>query len=133
MGKNKSHDEWIVQQFKNLKTQYRNALLHASFIEGVVFNKSKSTRRDFYHAIKWLHIHKKITNEERDALDKVRNARNKLVHDIVKEEASQKEIEQWCDDLMSGVMEAYRTNTFLNDELFMKYSIPRNDLTKLAN
>lgn len=133
MVKNQSHDEWMAHQFKNLKTSYRNALLHASFIEGVVFNKSKSTRRDFYYAIQWLHIHRKITDEELEAFDEVRNARNKLVHHIVEKEASQKEIEQWRDDLMNKVLKAYRTSTFLNDELFTKYSIPRNDLTKQGN
>jgi len=120
----------MAQQFKNLKTRYRDALLHASFIEGVVFNKSKSTRRGLYHAILWLHIHKKITAEERDAFNEVRNARNTLVHDIVKKEASQRQIDQWLKDLMNKVLKAYRMSTFLNDELFKKYNIPRNDLTK---
>ena len=130
MANDQGHDEWIVQQFERLRPSYRDVLLHASFIEGVVRNKSKSTRDDFYHAIQWLHIHKKITDEERDAFHEVRNARNKLVRDIVKKEASQKEIEQWRDDLMDKVLKAYWTSTFLNDELFTKYSISKNDLTK---
>lgn len=117
------HDEWMANQLKKLRSTYRDALLHASFIEGVICNKSKSTRREFYHAIQWLHIHKKITDKERDALHEVRKARNKLVHDIVKKEASQEQIEEWRDDLMNKVREAYKMSTCLNDELLTKYNI----------
>ncbi len=130
MAKKLSHDEWVVRQFGNLKTEYRNALLHASFIEGAVCNNSKSTRRGVYHAIEWLHIHGKITDDEQTLLHAVRGARNELVHSIIRKEASQEQVEQWLDDLMNKVLKAYRMSAFLNDELFAKYSIPRNGLTR---
>lgn len=63
-------------------------------------------------------------------LHAVRGARNELVHSIIRKEASQEQVEQWLDDLMNKVLKAYRMSAFLNDELFAKYSIPRNGLTR---
>jgi hypothetical protein len=128
-----SHPEWMDRELRRLKAMsepgYREALLNASFVEGTVRNNSKSTRRDFYHDIEWLHIHKKITDEERDVLHEVREARNRLVHDIVKEEASQRQVERWRDDLANKIRKAYQTGAFLKNELLNKY-ISENALTE---
>ncbi|OHB66441.1 MAG: hypothetical protein A2Y77_03825 [Planctomycetes bacterium RBG_13_62_9] len=135
MAKYRSHDAWMAKQFKLLKRPrgeilYRDALLHASFIEGIVRNTSNRRRPNFHDDIQWLYIHKKITDKERHAFHEVREARNKLVHRIVTETASQEQIEQWRDDLMNRVLKAYWMSPFLNDELFTKYNIAKSDLPR---
>jgi len=63
---------------------YRNAVLHATFIEGIVRKECKRKRANFYDAIEWLFVHKKITKVEKDAFHDVRQVRNNLIHDIIK-------------------------------------------------
>ena len=134
MGKNRNHGEWMAAEFSRLKSkrklQYRKAYLHASLIEGVICSKSKTTRRGVYHAVEWLHIHKKIKDEERDAFHDVGKARNKLVHEIGSEGASEKEILHWRDDLIDKVLKAYWMSDFLKEEIFTKYNIKKEDLPK---
>jgi len=135
MAEYRPHNAWMAKQFKLLKRPrgdilYRDALLHASFIEGCVRNRGKGRRPNFHDDIQWLYVHKKITDKERRAFHRVREARNKLVHRIVTEMASQEQVEQWRDDLMNRVLKAYWMSPFLNDELFTRYNIPKKDLPK---
>ena len=91
MKSNLDHKTWVTEQFKNIRTSirtrrmsYRNAVLHATFIEGIVRKECKRKRANFYDAIEWLFVHKKITKVEKDAFHDVRQVRNNLIHDIIK-------------------------------------------------
>jgi uncharacterized protein YutE (UPF0331/DUF86 family) len=128
-----NHDKWMRDQFQIKilgKVLYRNAILHASFIESVCRIKSKSKRDDFCNAIEWLHDEGAITEDEQKAFHAVRDARNQLVHDIVKTGPDGEEIGQWVKGLMDKVMRAYHESPFLKAELLMKYSIDPKDLPK---
>ena len=125
MVKNLSHNDWALQQFdKYLKTSYRNVLIHASIIEGILRNESGQEK--FYSANKFLFCNKQITISEFKVFDELRNIRNSLIHDSFKDKLEQNKIDELRDKLMKKIHESYRISNFLNKRLFEKYSIERS-------
>lgn len=123
MAKNLSHQNWVLQQFdKYLKSSYRNVIIHASIIEGVLRNESGKNTFDL--ANKSLLLSKKITSSEFCIFNEVRNIRNSLVHESFKNKLAQNEIDELRDSLMEKIHKAYKISIFLNKNLFKKYKIP---------
>lgn len=127
MKVNLDHKTWVAEQFKVIrrtkKMTYRNAVLHATFIEGIVRKECKRNKANFYDAIKWLFENKKINKVEKDAFHAVRDVRNNLIHDIIKLRPNQAEIEAWRDGLIKNVQKAYTTSAFLRTQLSQAYNI----------
>ena len=119
-----NHEDWVKEQFKNeyLKSAYRNVFIHFSIIEGILVNESEMN--NFSSANKCLLCSQRIDSSEFCAFDSIRKVRNKLAHNIFKEERlSQKDIDGLRDDLMKKIHHAYRISTFLKTKLFEKYEI----------
>lgn len=125
MLKHLSHKDWVIRQFdvNDLRSSYRNVILHASIIEGTVRNVSSQGK--FKQANDSLKKSRTITPEEYRAFEEVRDVRNKLVHESFKDGYTQDEIEDSRDTLMKKILTAYRISTFLDNRLFKKYGIPR--------
>ncbi|MEN6427999.1 MAG: DUF4145 domain-containing protein [Phycisphaerales bacterium] len=141
------HKAWVADQFRNgrpRKRQYRDAVLHASFIEGIVrknctcqnrtHKKSKrwnckNKKPTFECAIEWLFNQGKIKTREKNALDAVRKRRNDLVHHIIELKAYEGRILAWRDDLIKKLEKAYTISAFLRTELSREYRItwPREE------
>ena len=127
MKANLDHKTWVAEQFKVIRRtkrmSYRNAVLHATFIEGIVRKECSRKKAKFYEAIEWLFGHKKITQVEKEAFHAVRDVRNNLIHDIIILQPSQAEIEAWRDGLIKNVLKAYATSAFLRTQLSQAYNI----------
>lgn len=119
------HQPYVAEQFKrSIKCQYRDVMLHASIIEGILCKRMKKRTLEVANlSLKAFHS---ISKQEYDALEGVRKARNKLVHGIIDRAATQVEVEAWVKELYKRIIEAYNISTFLDSELFMKYGISRS-------
>jgi hypothetical protein len=135
------HKAWVADQFRNgrpRRRQYRDAVLHASFIEGIVCKsctcencthkaskhwKCKKKTPRFECAIEWLFNQKVIRAREKNALHAVRKRRNDLVHHIIELKAYERKILAWRDDLIKKLEKAYATSPFLRSELSRQYGI----------
>ena len=129
MTKRLNHTDWVVWQFnpRGLKATYRNVILHSSFIEGVLRREvwGEKKKGSFHEAIERLSTRGRITSHERQVFMEVKNLRNDLVHDSFKNRFTQKQTEACLNDLWEKILKAYGISTFLDDELFKKYRIPR--------
>ena len=125
MVKNLSHKNWVLQQFeaKYLKSSYRNVIIHASIIEGILRNESGKSMFDL--ANKSLLLSKKISSSEFCIFNGVRAIRNNLVHESFKNGLAQNEIDGLRDNLMENIHNAYKVSSFLDKNLFRKYNIKR--------
>jgi adenine-specific DNA methylase len=122
MVKNLNHNDWVKQQFeKYLKSTYRNVIIHSSIIEGTLKNESSKNKFDL--ANKSLLNSKKITQAEFNIFDKIRDLRNKLVHESFKNHLVQNDIDNLRDSLMNKIHEAYKKSVFLEKNLLKKYNI----------
>jgi len=135
------HKAWVADQFRNgrpRKRRYRDAVLHASFTEGIVrknctcqnctHKKSKrwnckNKAPTFECAIEWLFNQNIIKTREKNALHAIRKKRNDLVHHIIELKAYERRILAWCDDLIKKLEKAYTTSAFLRNELSREYGI----------
>ena len=125
MGRKKlDHHPYVAEQFKGgVKCRYRDVILHASIIEGIMCKRMK--KRTFEVANLSLKAFNPISKQEFDVLERVRKARNRLVHGVIDKAATQVQVETWVKDLHEKILTAYRISTFLDKELFRKYGISR--------
>lgn len=123
-----NHNEWVLEQFqdKYLRKRYRNSIIHASIIEGILVSKaSEGKRMKFNEAIKFLLCAGNINSSEFCVFNEIRENRNKIIHEIFKYNLTQKGIDKLLDPLMKKIHEAYKTSDFLEKNLFKKYNIER--------
>lgn len=125
MSEQSSRNDWMIRQFnaQGLKPSYRNAILHASIIEGAV--RKVIDWGSFHQANKTLRYAKKIERDEFQAFEKVRTGRNKLLHESFKRDPNQNDIENLVFALMKEIHNAYKISRFLDDKVFKKYEIKR--------
>jgi hypothetical protein len=72
-----------------------------------------------------LRIKDVISQEEFEVFDRIRDLRNKLVHDIFRNSFDQNRIERYGKRLEKNILRAYRESQFLEDKLFQPYGIKR--------
>ncbi len=124
MANDLSHEQWIRNEFTNraLNVQYRNAIVHASLIEGVLTKVSGKSR--FVDAN--LALQNSIDRDEFDKFEQIRLTRNDLIHKIFERRLSQCDIDGLRDRLMALIHDVYKTSVFLQKYLFDEYSIEKN-------
>ena len=83
MNSGMTHKDWIKSQFdkKRKKENYRNVLIHTSFIETIV--KKSAGSSNFDCAIKILKADTKNKNEPLKEIDDLRKKRNAIIHEIL--------------------------------------------------
>lgn len=126
MTTNLNHHDWIAQQFQGryLQKWYRNVLIHASIIEGILIKES--CMDTFDTANRCLRKCGNINPHEYQAFNEIRKIRNKIAHGIFKGGGfSQRDVDELRDDLMDKIRYAYQISIFLEDKLFKKYSLRR--------
>ncbi len=126
MSENLNHDDYVAHQLredgKGLSATYRNVILHASIIEGVL--RRKTGKESFKEAINALPKGKEY-DAERAALHDLRRARNELVHDCFKKGYDQSQIEALRNGVMKKILTVYKLSKYLNEKLFKEYKIKK--------
>ena len=81
-----SHKEWVKNQFRAVRGRaiYRDVIIHASFVETAT--KQLGRGRDFQCSIKILNAKYPEHKIEVDQLEQLRKMRNRMVHDLLKDE-----------------------------------------------
>ncbi|OGE80971.1 MAG: hypothetical protein A3E98_03090 [Candidatus Doudnabacteria bacterium RIFCSPHIGHO2_12_FULL_48_11] len=81
-----NHKEWVKNQFRAVKgrTIYRDVIIHASFVETAT--KQLGMGQDFQCSIKILNARCPESKKEIDKLEQLRKMRNRMVHDLLKDE-----------------------------------------------
>jgi hypothetical protein len=132
MTKLNTHDEWVQEQFsiKYLRKSYRNVLVHASIIEGVLRNESGASH--YSSANKSLLRIGAISSSEFCHFEAVRSTRNELVHGAYRNGLTQSEIDMLLKELIAQIKEVYKHSSFLGEKLFKKHSIVRPECIALA-
>ncbi|UCF79100.1 MAG: hypothetical protein JSW03_02265 [Candidatus Eiseniibacteriota bacterium] len=130
MARNLPHPDWVAGQFspQGLRPRYRNVVLHASIIEGVLREEVWGTKKkgSFHEAIETLSLRPSgITPQEEKVFTKVKDLRNDLIHDSYRNKYTERQILAVRDKLMEKIREAYSISKFLNCKLFLKYNIDR--------
>lgn len=126
-----SHVDWVNYQLKcNLNNSLRNVLLHTSFIEAILIDKSEDIKgfpftdkekcnvcnnryRTIRGALKVLEKEKVISNNEKmDCFDKLFDTRNRLIHSVARKgkELDQNQIEKLRNDMYEKIMQIYRSS-----------------------
>jgi hypothetical protein len=125
MTTNLNHNDWVKQQFdKYLNKSYRDVVVHSSLLEGILVNESGMDTFDASN--KFLLCSQKISSHEFCIFNAVRKARNALVHKPFKGKGLlQKEIDKLRNTLYENILEAYKSSSFLNEKVFLKYQITR--------
>ena len=116
--KHLSHKEWVKAQ--KLDKTFRDVLIHASLIESIIINESIKnkclskkeikTYRSFGNAVTILDKNKIID------IYNLKERRNKLMHDIFKEELNQDQIEKIRDEIFDIINKIYKES-----EIVKKY------------
>src|SRR4030065_875473 len=119
----RDHNEWLKLEFQNkyLKPSYRNAIIHASFIEGLV--KRESGKKYFSVANSRLLKSNKITKPEFEIFEDIRKLRNSLLHDIFIQSLDETPINNMIENLMKDIMLAYCISQFLKEKIIKPYKI----------
>jgi len=130
MSKHLSHNDWVIRQFdaNGLRSSYRNVILHASIIEGAVRNESN--KDSFKQANESLRDAGIISPAEFNAFEKVREVRNKLIHESFKDGLDEDQILGLRDTLRKKILIAYTISEFMDSKVFNMYRIQR--LPKIA-
>ena len=81
-----NHQEWVKNQYRAVKGRaiYRDVIIHASFVETAT--KQLGHGRDFQCSIKILSAKYPEHKTEVDQLEQLRKMRNRMVHDLLKDE-----------------------------------------------
>lgn len=81
-----NHKEWVKNQFRavNGRAIYRDVIIHASFVETAT--KQLGRGRDFQCSIKILNARYPENKTEIGKLEQLRKMRNRMVHDLLKDE-----------------------------------------------
>lgn len=144
--RNLPHNDWVEYQFDcNLDREYRDTILHTSFIESVIIFESEKLHhfpcpnergkyRNFSYAFNLLKISDNYSKEELEKIDLLWNTRNELIHGIIKTQLKQKEIEKLRDNLYCLIIEVYRLK-LINDIFKSKNYpfLPQEKIAKLNN
>ena len=116
---------WVKKQFKRKPRRlYRDALLHASLIEGILIRESSAGT--FHSANKELLCRGRTNRFDFCIFDEIKRIRNRLVHKIFKNSLDEKQIKGLRNELMDNICEAYKGSCFLQGALFEKYDIERD-------
>lgn len=81
-----NHKEWVKNQFKAVRGRaiYRDVIIHTSFVETAT--KQLGRGRDFQCSVKILGARHPEHKTEIDRLEQLRKMRNRMVHDLLKDE-----------------------------------------------
>lgn len=81
-----NHKEWVKNQYRAVRGRaiYRDVIIHASFVETAA--KQLGRGRDFQCSIKILSAKYPENKTEVDQLEQLRKMRNRMVHDLLKDE-----------------------------------------------
>ena len=81
-----NHKEWIKNQFRAVRGRalYRDVIIHTSFVETAT--KQLGRVRDFQCSVKILRAGHPEHETETEQLEKLRKMRNRMVHDLLRDE-----------------------------------------------
>ncbi|OGZ62775.1 MAG: hypothetical protein A2639_00305 [Candidatus Staskawiczbacteria bacterium RIFCSPHIGHO2_01_FULL_34_27] len=114
-----NHKEWVKNQFRAVKGRaiYRDVIIHASFVETAA--KVLGDGRDFQCSIKILMAKYPEQKTEIDQLDQLRKMRNRMVHDLLKDEKlTNVEIIKVIRNMKKILKEIYHTDNGLISRYF---------------
>lgn len=124
-----NHKEWVKNQFRAVKGRaiYRDVIIHSCFIEAV--SRRLGNGRDFQCSIKKLRANYPDYKTEVDKLEQLRKMRNRMIHDLLKDEAlTNAEITQTIRVMKKVLREIYSTDNGLVNKFFKeKYQIDAKD------
>jgi septal ring factor EnvC (AmiA/AmiB activator) len=102
-----THNDWVRTQFRRFKIRYRDVLLITSFIETIIRDKASCTacrrREDFEKSLKLLRRNSQYKNDCLKQIDKLRTDRNKLLHDIIREQLAHKVIDDTIREMAENI------------------------------
>lgn len=124
-----NHKEWVKNQYKAVKGRaiYRDVIIHASFVETATKQLGRSG--NFSCSVKILRVRYPDHKIEIDQLEKLRTIRNRMIHDLLKDESlTNAEILKTIRSMKKILREIYRTNNGLIKKFFHKtYQIDTED------
>ena len=124
-----NHKEWVKNQFRAVigRAVYRDVIIHASFVETAT--KQLGSGKDFQCTIKILAARYPEHKTEVDKLEQLRKMRNKMIHDLLKDEGlTNAEIIKTIRAMKKLLREIYHTNNGLINKFFKeKYQIDTTD------
>ncbi len=120
-----NHKEWIKNQYGVVKGRafYRDVIIHASFVETAT--KQLGRGRDFQCSIKILGAKHPEHKTETDQLEQLRKMRNRMIHDLLKDEQlTNDEVKKVIRAMKQLLKEIYHKEGGLINEYFdKKYQI----------
>ena len=128
--KDLDNTDWVENQFKYISSQrtLRDVILHAAFIEQIVKLESRTT--NFKAAITELKLRKcrgKIIENSLEEIERVRELRNDILHEIIKKQLSQLEIENKRNEMHNCIINIYNYSELVCKFFKEKYGFdPKN-------
>lgn len=118
------HSDWVVNQFKEKRTkeQYRDVLIHTSFVETIVREETEGA--DFSCAIKILGRDKDSISEPIGEMESLRKLRNEIVHDLLKNPGLTSElISSKIKEMKILLRKIYNNSSFVRKYFRKHYSV----------
>jgi len=117
------HKDWIKTQFeKYVRRCYRDVLIHTSFVETVA--RKEAEEENFYCAIKILRANNKYDQDRIDEIDELRNKRNKILHELLKDKKLDKNlIDLRIKQMKDLLKEIYHNSSFIQRYFKKEYGI----------